>query len=84
MDSETSVAIAEITNVSQAHDTEVQAELSKIIDKSLSEWPEEGEVAQLKQELHTESMGKLEIVYDEIKDMMPPVPTAAQPVEEEK
>ena len=59
----------------------MKAELSKIIDKSLSEWPEEGEVAQLKQDLHTESMGKLEIVYDVIKDM-PPVPTAAQPVEE--
>ena len=62
----------------------MKAELSKIIDKSLSEWPEECEVAQLKQDLHIESMGKLEIVYDEINDIVPPDPTAAQPVEEEK
>ena len=84
MNSDTSIALADITNVSQAHDIEVKAELSKIIDKSLSEWPEQGEVAQLKQELHTESTDKLEIVYEEIKDIVPPVPTTAQPVEEEK
>ena len=40
MSSETSIAMADITNISSGRGDEIQAELNKIIDKSLTEWPE--------------------------------------------
>ena len=79
LNADTSIAAADIENITQARDAEVKFELNKIIDKSLSEWPEQDEVPQLKLDLQTESSTRLEQIYEEMKDMMPtPV------IEEEK
>ena len=40
LNADTSIAAADIENITQARDAEVKFELNKIIDKSLSEWPE--------------------------------------------